>query len=376
MRSVRRHRRQHVLERFAQSDAAPVASPRFAEPGPGKFVLVQTAAEFAVADGLLSFEEPASPSAGDYSLRISQHPGSATGAISRAHQQALIATLALADNGDGKGGYFGFWPTTTLGASIEAGPHVAWNASLNDALNFWRPSACSGASGNQVAIVPRAAGGWFGLYRYAALGVPWTLAHLDFAGSSAALCAGWSNVDGEGSLGGLRLTRAGAAPPASIDVASPVSLAEYSAPADLLADFKVTQGGSLVDNHRYELRFRHTDSENFLAVGTVVSGGVVVLYVDQVVAGVRTTIDSNSGVASAGASKYIQFSASTSAGSTAVVVTLRGSRAATSGWLASLAVAVESGLDNSPTVVPLVFGTGALADLIVYPGRWDRLERR
>lgn len=362
-------------ERFRNAASAPLASPRTCLPGPGQLTLVQTAAEFSIANRALVLTEPDTPAWGGMAARFSKHQGSATGVVARSLGCAVIADFTLESAATGC--RLGFWPGTTLDNSPTHAPAVNYDSGDEVIYLVFGGSAKLGlgtlGDAFSVAVVPLPVG-----CAYCAKTVDtndYLLVMYDRVGTTTPLYAGLSNYDAEATVKNLRLTGPGAARGPLLDVAAPVSGTSYSAKSEILIDVGVVHPGSLVAGERLEVRFRYKDSRNFWAIGTVVNGGGTAAdyVIDVVENGTRRNVHTIEGVAEAGETVYLQAFILNVGTTSAGTMNWRATKTTTSWEVVGLGDADSTSFDSSTAIVPSVTGSGSLVDLLVYPSSWSHL---
>jgi hypothetical protein len=270
-----------LRDEFITAASAPLTSPRTAEPGPGTLTLVQTDGQMSISSDLLQIPVQTTPATGDL--------GYYSAAQSRALGNAAIFKLTLPSTGQ-----------FVIGWASSAA--VGWINS-NSAMAVWLSAAAMtvGETNVLVAVPPtlaasteytfafvvRATGGYL-LVKGGAL-TNWTLIWTFNNNATATMYAMLSAFSHTAfsqeylritTLAGIFASEYG---PASVNVASPSSLAEYTATADQIVELTITAPGVLANEAG--IRYRITDANNYWRAYFNSSGA---FRVDSVSAGVAT----------------------------------------------------------------------------------------
>ena len=273
-----------LRDEFITAEAAPLASPRTAEPGPGTLTLVQTDGQFSIGGGALDFPAQATPNYGDQFL-VGE-------GLARAAGRALLLSLNFdtADLND----------ELAIGWKTNAAITPALNAHIEHILWFYRSGALyvrentSGSSqetyaagtGYQVAQVLRSSG-CLTLLKGGAFS-EWTLAWVSPNNSTATLYPALTNYLHAGTLDRFCVADLPSPWNADYGIASQrlagarVAGDTFTHEADCLVEFTVD---ALPAANQIELWFRKQDANNYWAVTVDASGN---LDLDEVVGGVAT----------------------------------------------------------------------------------------
>lgn len=286
-----------LRDEFTTDDAAPLASPRTCEPGPGTLTAVQTDGQLSISSGALAFPAQTTANFGDL--------GFTTGGLARAIGRALSVNARYSTvPGAGQYSHMLMWantvPVTAAGHRshwmlVTGGSPTIW---LGDASDVLTGQAIAVNTTYQLGIVMRSAGAWF-LAKGGSL-AEWTLLWASVTANTATVYPAFQNRHGVGTLDSLRAFDL-AAPWATDYGIATQQLAGARAPGDTftheanaLIEFTV---GTVPAALQIELRFRVQDATNYWQV-TVDSTGA--LDLDEVVAGVVTQRGTAAGVVANG----------------------------------------------------------------------------
>jgi len=280
-----------LRDEFLTDEAAPLASPRTAEPGPGTLTLVQNDdGQMSISDGKLLIPVQVTPAWGDQ--------GFYGPAMARIAGRALVTTLT--------------W-------TVRDDCMIAWqrsaslaNSAFNNIANaFYMPSSGQVYSGDaqvgfpfsaitlsantvyDVAVVLRTSGAFL-LLKGGTFTV-WTLLWVSGVDNSASVYASISNYDGAESVEffGVRDLPAPFDTDygiASVNVATPVSGTSYTATADAITDMEITLPESPSSGDRMELRYRVQDDDNYMVFYARYSGSAWDVRIDKVEGGSATQL--------------------------------------------------------------------------------------
>lgn len=291
-----------LSDEFRTADAAPLASPRTCEPGPGQLVATQADGAFAIVEGDLQLAAQTTPSTGDLALRAST-------AAARSGERPLIVDLRV-DEGEAQAG---FWSGTSL---ANGAAHVLKTAQIEPYAALHYASATAGLLwwieyGERIRLLiqPRAAGGAFYYVTSPGAFSKWMLAGFDLAGTAANLYAGLASDTATGVVHRLAIADESYAPTAAVQQSSPATGADIAAPAQCVADVKITLGNTLTNGDKAELRLRHLNASNYWSLHFEVIGGAVQLGLEEVTEGTATLRAAETLPLSGGDSAYVQVSA-------------------------------------------------------------------
>lgn len=278
-----------LLDRFTTDAAAPLASPRTAEPGPGTLTLVQTDGQFSISGGALQIPTQATPVVGDLGLYSS--------GLSRVAGRTVLGSLTKTG-----GTFWPFlgWHINTLLAA--ASPSIGFSLQLVGTNDIYAHQATGAflvashalATEYQTAVVLRSSGGYV-LFKGGAFS-EWTLLWVFFGQTTTPVYAVLSNFSGVAVLDNLRVTDLPAPWNTDYGIATQRLSGSRSAgdtfahEANALIEATVTTRPSA---GQLELRFRVQDANNYWQI-TVDSTGA--LDLDEVVAGVVTQRGTAAGV--------------------------------------------------------------------------------
>lgn len=175
---------------FTTNAAAPLASPRTAEPGPGTLTLIQTDGQFSISGGKLAFPAQTTPVVGDLTFYGDSQ--------NRAAGRALVGAIRLSALASGcsiglSTGAYVFYPTYGFMfdvAAITTFPTGVAGAALSLATDY------------TVAVVMRGTGAW--LFIKGGIYTNWTLLHVVSTGTGA-LYPGFGNYNAAGTLDTFRV---------------------------------------------------------------------------------------------------------------------------------------------------------------------------
>lgn len=379
--ALERTQRMRFADRFRPDDAAPLATLRAARPGPGATVATQSDGALATSGGRLVLMPQTTPAWGDLRLLAAQVDASGI-QFARSDRLPLVCEVTDLATGAFRVGY---WSTTTLGATLACGFACQPGSGGATRITFLPTTGLTDISATRLAVIPRAAGAAYAAFipapAYGSSGVDgrWHLLVITDSGSSATLFAGVSSYDAEAELSRLMVLGSGQALTPALDVASPASGAEYAAIGhNVLADVKLTVGGSLVAGHRQELRLRWLDDDNHLALRLTVNAGATAaeLSLVEVVDGAATTKEGPNGGWTAGQSVWVQVWLLEESRKVNYRATAAGTTwTPTTGPGASL-----DQTERGAGVKPVVTGSGTVTELKVWrtalpylgAGRWRR----
>lgn len=346
-----------VRDLFVAADAAPLNSPRPCQPGPGTLIATQTDGAFSTTAGQLQLAPQATPTTGDLALRVED-------AVDRSDQRPLMADVEM-DDGDVR---IGYWPTTTLNGSPAHAVRILRDGDLISVGHALTGDA--GLTGLnpgmrlQIMIQPRAAGGAFYYFLYPGFSSQWNLFGFDRTGSAANLYGGIANDTGVGVCRKLAVADESFVPATAVSQATPTLNSDFAAPADAVIDAKITLGPALVNGHKAEIRFRYQDANNHWSLQAAVTGGAVVLGIEEVTEGVATLRSAETLPLSAGESAFVQLSA----GSGVCFSRWRATDAAAEIHTGPLYADSESRGNDRVAVMQLsVVGTPTISNLTVHP---------
>ena len=300
-----------VIDRFLRADAAPLEAIRRSAPGPGGTIATQTDGNLAIVNRKLVLAPQSSPAWGDQRLLLADSQGSSL-SFPRADQRPFVFDLASQTAGQFRAGY---WPNTSLGATLAAGFDVQVGSGGAVRLVFLPTTGTTDIGGARFAVLPQSGGGagYAVFLPPGAMGTEadgrWHFLALTTSGTDATLYGGLSNYDSDAELASIAVPRLSTTLTPRLNAASPVSGTEYAGVGvNVLGDVKFTVGGSLVAGHRQEVRFRWIDDQNYLGLRLTVNGGATAanLTLVEVVDGAETTLDGPSGSWTAGQSVWVQ----------------------------------------------------------------------
>lgn len=182
-----------LRDEFTTAAAAPLASPRACEPGPGTLTLVQTDGQFSIVGGALVFPAQATPAWGDQ--------GFTGDAQARVAGRALLASLNLStweECGIG-------WHTAAAVVDPDAMQHALQAHTTDGRLDIngdvQIASGLSTGTAYPLAIVQFAtgAGAWL------QIGGVWQLRWVWLAGAGDPLYPAFANLDGAGGIDYVRV---------------------------------------------------------------------------------------------------------------------------------------------------------------------------
>lgn len=267
---------------FLTDEAAPLASPRTAEPGPGTGTTVDTEDKLTISSSRLNFAPKASPSEGD--------PAIVYGELARAAGRAFVAQLTptQTDQTQQMG-----WATSDGGTITAASFHLNNNGTFRifggGITSGSVPGDAYSATAYDMAVVLRSAGGFF-LVRGGAF-TEWTLLYVDTVQSTASLHPAINTTGATFSSGFARITDL----PAPFDTdyglatdrhAGSVSAGtEFTHEADCIIEYSWTGATDFSASKFVDVLFRVQDATNYWMVRLK---GNNTLELHEVVAGSST----------------------------------------------------------------------------------------
>lgn len=184
---------------FTTAEAAPLASPRTAEPGPGTLTLVQNDGQFSISGGKLAFPAQTTPAAGDQ--------GFIGAGLSRVAGRALISKINASTMADM---FNSVWASANSivfgGFGNMAGGFYMETASLyvvEFAVGFIVAGGLSAATEYSVCTVQRASG-HFALIK-GGIYTNWTLLYVGATSNTATVYPAFSNSKAVGTLDTFRV---------------------------------------------------------------------------------------------------------------------------------------------------------------------------
>ncbi len=256
-----------LRDEFTTDDAAPVASPRTAEPGPGTLTLAQADGQFSISGGKLSFPAQSTPTWGDLGFFENVGRGRVTGRvlIGLFNFSTLQVCVFLA------------WLRSAT-ADVTAFANIANGFYLATGGGALQPPSAAAAGPNldavlvvstdyKAAIVLRSVG----CFRFLKGGAfaNWTLLWVDALDNTATVYPGFSNSVAVGTLDYFRV-RDLPAPfttdygIATLHDAAPVSDTPAAGEANGITDLYFNLPGSPSANLvAAELRYRRQDATNY-----------------------------------------------------------------------------------------------------------------
>jgi len=249
-----------LRDEFLTDEAAPLTSPRAAEPGPGMLTLVQTDGQFSISAGKLVFPAQSTPAWGDQGiLAPAQARKSGRAMIARIVLETTAGQFVLSWNYeaipfygriDGRG--LSFTPSFNTIMANETGGGGVPIGTYDATSEYW------------IALVLRTAG----IHQFIKGGAytDWTLLWVEYTGTRDTLYPTISNYAAEGSLS-LLAVRDLPAPfdaddgIASVNEATVVPGTSYTATADAIHDLEVTAPNPLSGSAA--LKYRVTDADNY-----------------------------------------------------------------------------------------------------------------
>lgn len=262
-----------LRDEFTTDDAAPMASPRTCEPGPGALTVVDTTNKAAVASGLLVFSGRAG--AGD--------PGVWGGAQTNAIGLAFFFKLAASDNA---ASYIaGGWDNTVT--TIKS--RVVYRPNSQDIILYTAGTVVPGETGytrntlHNFALIQRGTGGMFFLGK--PNGGAWTLLFVDKTNISTYVYPGIyaeNYVSGTESADNLRVVVL-PAPWASVNGIATAEVASSGAngTSTMEADGIVEATWQAATGATFNLMFRRTDDDNTWIIRCDQANSKIYLYEKQ-----------------------------------------------------------------------------------------------
>lgn len=341
-----------LYDQFNVSAAAPLASPRTCDPGPGTLTLVQTDGQFSIAAGRLNFLAQATPAFGDQMIYE---------AVGRARVSGRVFISEINLSQANKIVIIPCWRTTAAYGAF--GNHVGNILANSDGtLLFYPPGASSGAfllgpyssaTTYQLAFVLRGAGSFVaikgGVY------ANWTLLWIESIDNTAILYPAFLGFDAAGTLDNLKVADLDA--PWNGDdygiatqrlAGSVAAGTTFTHEANCIVEFTVA---TLPSASEIGVRIRQQDASNYWRIRALPSGNLSLI---EAIAGVESVIVSAAGAVSSGHRIVIVADGTTIRGYSNNVLrwthsTATNFQAATAGLLSSL-------------------GTGGVvSDIISYP---------
>jgi hypothetical protein len=274
-----------LRDEFTTDEAAPLASPRTCEPGPGTLTAVQTDGQFSIAGGKLEYPVQATPTWGDLSIYGA--------ALARSAGLAVIADYAHVGGNEMRFG----WSAATTG-----GPNDVHVASGSGGVIYPVPYTVSFAvalgARYAVANILRGVGGLFaikgGIY------TDWNLLWVNAAAAGNPLYPIIANHSAQATHNYMKVVRLPAPFDSDFGLATTRLAGARAAgdtathTADCLIEYICTTRPSA---GAIDMRFRQQDADNYWQV-TIDSTGAITL--NEVVAGVATQRGTAAGVVANG----------------------------------------------------------------------------
>ncbi|MBX3061814.1 MAG: hypothetical protein U0528_07000 [Anaerolineae bacterium] len=338
-----------LRDEFTTNDAAPVATPRTCEPGPGTLIFTQTDGQFGISGTALSFPTQSTSAWGDQGFLSNE-------TYSRIAGRALLTSLNFSTFSFSAVGFFDDLSSTVNGDQFQFTASVV---RVNDQGEVQViGSALSTSTDYKLAIVLRSNGAAHFIKGGAFS--DWTLLWIGSNRSSANEKIRFTNFSAVGTFDHLRL-RDLPAPfdsdegIATLNVASPSSGSSYSGDASGVIDLTVTSPASLTGT-KAELRYRVQDANNYW-VAYFDSAGAFKL--DSVSGGVATNRISVASVISTSQTRTIRVICD---GSNHDCYTLSGST-----WTKRGSTVNVSHLNTQTAISPVLTGAYSMSNLRSYP---------
>jgi hypothetical protein len=275
-----------LLDRFTTEKAAPLTSPRTAEPGPGTLTLVQVDGQFSISSGALRFPAQLTPAWGDQT--------STWGSFARVAGRAMLGTLTLTTSADAIIGWSstGTAPINTnmVGIRLDL---VKFGAQLAGTTVLALEPASTGIT-YPFAVVMRNTG----VFLLVNVSNVWKLLWVDAATTTSPAFPALTNWDSAGALDDIRVTDLGGAWASDYGIAttrlagSRAAGDTFTHTADCLIEFTNT---TLQTSGLSNIVYRQQDASNRWVLQWTNTGSIN-LY--ETVAGVTTSRISASGLAS------------------------------------------------------------------------------
>ncbi len=295
---MKRRRRRKVIyllrDEFPTDDAAPVASPRTCEPGPGTLTTVQTDGQFSISEGKLSFPAQSTPTWGDLGFFENVGRERVTGRvlIGLFNFSTLQACVFLA------------WLRSAT-ANVTAFANIANGFYLATGGGALQPPSAAAAGPNldavlvvstdyKAAIVLRSVG-CFCFLKGGAF-ANWTLLWVDALDNTATVYPGFSNSVAVGTLDYFRVRDlpapfTGDYGIATLHDAAPVSDTPAAGEANGISDLYFTLPGSPSgDQIGAQLDYRRQDASNYWSAYIKRNAGNTAwnVYLDSISGGTPT----------------------------------------------------------------------------------------
>lgn len=195
-----------LRDEFTTTEAAPLASPRTCEPGPGTLTLVQTDGEFSISGEKLSFPAQSTPAWGDqglYGAGLARTAGRAVIGLSSFSTRGVSFPVAWSTAAT-----INFGGLANLAHAFYVGDASGTLYATVGATNVNLGILLSGTTDYRLTLVPRGTGAFYAIKGGAF--TEWTLAWVAASGSTATLYPAMSNYSGAGTLDYIRVTNLGA----------------------------------------------------------------------------------------------------------------------------------------------------------------------
>lgn len=230
-------------DEFTTDAAAPLATPRTAEPGPGTLTLVQTDGQFSISGGELVFPAQTTSAWGDqgfYGDALTSAAGRALFSevtlttVKAIYLCSLGGTANVSNASDGPGIYMN--SGSVLSLRVITSPEIVAPVNLSVATKY------------KLAVVLQSAGALY--FVQGGAFTSWTLVFLHAVATAATLYPRIANYSAAGSVNRFAV-RDLPAPfttdhgIATLDVAGPADQTEYTGDADGIIDLTVTAPGVL-----------------------------------------------------------------------------------------------------------------------------------
>lgn len=249
-----------LRDEFTTDEAAPLATPRTAEPGPGTLTLVQTDGQMSISGAKLVIPAQASPAQGDLGFYVTSGQARTTG-------RAIFTEFTKTNNST-------FYPALVVFTSAALGaPGTGQAAIIFDASGVFQVidegnalvlSAYAGSTSYVFAIVLRGTGA----FDFILAGGTWKLVWVGTVGTTTPLYPAIINYNGVATSEYFKVrdlptpftTDNGIA---SVNVTNPISGASQTATADAITDVTFALNGSpAADEVAVRLNYRVQDADN------------------------------------------------------------------------------------------------------------------
>lgn len=289
-----------LRDEFITTQGAPLAGTRTPEPGPGGWTTVQVNGNLSIDANGLVVPVPAPTGWGNVGIHETNTFARAAG---------MAALMAFRYTSGTINAIFGFNPSSGVGFTFDDGAFYLQGGGLITPRNT-STTAQVGTWDTSTSVENRFASvmlGTSGSYMFQEVAGVWTLLWYTPFGNSATMRMAFSTFNTAYKIRYARRRQLGAPwttdfAIATVNIASPAHLTQYTATADAIHRLTITAPGSLANECGF--RYRIQDASNYWRAYFNASGA---FRIDSVAAGVATNRLNVAGVITAGQTRSIQI---------------------------------------------------------------------